>query len=107
MVRETLPGAEERAHAGWGVFNYYFNGELGYVGGQNGQGVLGLMRGAELDDAEGLLVATKRAKFMRQVRLSPGQPLPRAAIRALLLDAERRNLERGPPEREWRARKRR
>ena len=71
------------------------------MGGQNGEAVLGLTRGVELADPEGLLVGTKTAKFMRQLRLAPGATLPTSAIRELLLQAERLNLERGPPEREW------
>ena len=119
LVREVLPEAAERAHPGWGIFNYYLNGELGYVGGaparasrregkdgsssESDAAVLGFTRGVDLDDPRGLLTATSTARYMRQLRLPVGQPLPRDAIRDLLLQAARLNLERGPPEQEWRS----
>ena len=103
LVKEMLPEAEERAHLGWGIFNYYLNGELGYVGGQGDEAVLGLTRGVDLDDPAGLLVSSKSARYMRQLRLRPGAPLPESAIRDFLTQARRLNLERGSPEAEWRA----
>jgi hypothetical protein len=106
LVRETLPEARERAYAGPGIFNYYLHGELAHVGAQGDEVVLGLTRGVDLDDPDGLLTATKTARYMRQLRLPVGSPLPVPAIRELLLQAARLNIERGPPQREWRPRKR-
>jgi hypothetical protein len=56
---------------------------------------MGFTRGSELDDPEGLLSATKGARYMRQVRVAADQPLPVEAIKGLLLAAARVNLERG------------
>jgi hypothetical protein len=60
------------------------------------------MRGAELDDPDCLLTATKTARYMRQIRVSAGQPLPAATIRRLLLEAARVNIERAALARRWR-----
>jgi hypothetical protein len=102
LVRETVPEAEERAHTGWGIFNYYLHGELGYVGAQGDEAILGFTRGVDLEDPEGLLTTTKTARYMRQLRLPVGRALPAAAIRQLLLAAARLNIERGPRDHEWR-----
>ena len=104
LVKEVLPEAEERAHPGWTNFNYYLSGELGYVGAQGNTAVLGLTRGVDLADPAGLLTSTKGARYMRQVRIDAGDPIAHDAIVDLLLQARRLNLERGPPEAEWRAR---
>jgi hypothetical protein len=75
---------------------------LGYVGALGETAVLGLTRGIDLADPAKLLTATKGAKYMRQLRINAGEPVPRDAIVELLFQAMRLNLESGPPEREWR-----
>ena len=101
LVREVVPTAEERAHAGWGIFNFYLNGELLYIGAQGEVAILGFSRGSQLTDPDGLLVATKTARYMRQMRFATDE-LPEAAIRQMVAAAAQLNIERGPPEREWR-----
>jgi len=56
---------------------------------------VGFFRGAELDDPNGLLQGT--GKFMRHVKLRPGQPVDNEALRTLIQSAYvdmRQRLER-------------
>jgi len=96
LFRETLPEAEERAQPGWGIFNYYLGGELGYIGAQKGAAVAGFTRGIELDDRAGILSRSRGAKYMRRLFLLPGETLPRDELRGLLLQAALVNLGGAP-----------
>jgi len=104
----AVPGARDRARGGragarrLGHLQYYLHGELGYVGAQGDEAILGFTRGVDLEDPEGLLTTTKTARYMLQLRLPVGRALPAAAIRQLLLAAARLNIERGPLDHEWR-----
>ena len=97
LVREAIPEAEERPHPGWGIFNFYLEGELSYVGARKDAAVLGFSRGAALVDPAGLLTSTRGAKQMRQLRLRADQPLPREAIKGFLRQAVELNLRLGSP----------
>ena len=48
---------------------------------------VGFFRGAQLDDPKGILEGT--GKFMRHVKLRPGEPCDEAALKALIVTAHR------------------
>lgn len=83
-VRELLHDGHPTACVGDAAFTYV-NAFKAHVN-------VGFFRGAELADPDGLLEGTGR--FMRHVKLRPGQPLDDAALKRLVhaayLDMKRR-----------------
>jgi hypothetical protein len=76
-VRELLHDGHPTACVGDAAF--------GYVSAFRDHVNVGFFRGAELQDAKGLLEGIGR--FMRHVKLRPGQPIDDAALRALVVTA--------------------
>jgi hypothetical protein len=108
LVKTKVPGVTEKAQAAWKTINFDRNGGLIAIGGHANWATIGFMRGTELDDPEGRLQGT--GKTMRNVRIEPGTPIPRAYLSKLIAQAVKLNDEHGPPSgvgRAWGGAKRR
>ncbi len=90
-----MPGVTEKAQPGWKTFNFDHNGALAAVSAYQNWASVGFVRGAELEDAEGILEGT--GKGMRHVKVKRGDAVPRASLVSLLKQAARLNEELGPP----------
>jgi hypothetical protein len=84
LVRQTVPGVEERVYPGWRGIGYhdaqsrYFCGIFPQVASVR----LLFEHGAALDDPDGLF--TGGATQVRWIELNPGQPVPREGIERLI-----------------------
>lgn len=83
MIRDEAPAAVEAVK--WGHPTYGQGPDVCYVSAFTRHVNLGFFRGAELDDPEGLLEGS--GKRLRHVKLRPGEPWPRASLRALVREA--------------------
>lgn len=82
-VRELLHDGHPTACVGEAAF--------GYVNAFTAHVNVGFFRGAELPDPEGLLLGT--GKFMRHVKLHPGEPMDSKSLKRLI-DAAYRDMKR-------------
>jgi len=96
LVHRTVPGVTERAQPAWKTINFDYQGGLIAIGGHASWATIGFMRGVELDDPRGKLQGT--GKTMRNVRVLPGEPLPRAYLVKLIEQAKTLNHQFGAPE---------
>ncbi|HEX2207020.1 MAG TPA: DUF1801 domain-containing protein [Longimicrobium sp.] len=84
MVREMVPGVEERANAGWKGLGYH-DAQSGYFCGifpRPPAVRLLFEHGAALPDPDRLLMGD--TKQVRWIELRPGEPIPREGIRRLV-----------------------
>ncbi|MCU0499812.1 MAG: DUF1801 domain-containing protein [Anaerolineae bacterium] len=87
LIRQTIPSAKELMYRGWKGIGYH-HPESGYFCAlfpRAEQVNLGFEWGVDLPDPDNLLQGT--GKRLRYVVLTPGQTIPEAAIRQLLLIA--------------------
>ncbi len=95
LVKEAVPGVKEKPQPGWKTFNFDHNGALAAISAYQNWASLGFVRGAELEDPEGLLEGT--GKGMRHVKIPRGAAVPREQILPLLKQAAAMNESLGPP----------
>ncbi|MFY9551795.1 MAG: DUF1801 domain-containing protein [Thermoanaerobaculia bacterium] len=87
LVRSAVPGHDEVLFHG--APSFCIEGEpFCYLVGYPGHVKLGFCDGAALSDPAGLLRG--RGKYMRHVRLAPGEPFPTAALAHLVAQSVRR-----------------
>jgi hypothetical protein len=94
LVRAVLPEAEERMRPGWRVINYHLpvakrrTREVAWVMVEPIHVHLGFSYGAWMRDADTRLEGRReRLRKVRYVTFEPGATIPKARMRALLLEA--------------------
>jgi hypothetical protein len=95
LVKETVQEVREKPQPGWKTFNFDHNGALVSISGYQNWASMGFVRGAELEDANGVLEGS--GKGMRHVKIKRGADIPQAEIAALLSQAAALNERLGPP----------
>jgi len=95
LVREMVPDATEKAQPAWRTINFDHHGGLIALGGHAKWATIGFMRGVELADPEKRLQGT--GKTMRNIRVDPAVPIPRAYLVRLIGEAAALNEREGPP----------
>lgn len=95
LVKETLPWVKEKPQPKWKAFNFDHNGALLAISGYQNWASIGFVRGAELEDPDGMLEGT--GKGMRHVKVKRGETIRGPELAALIRQAAELNEKRGPP----------
>ena len=86
LARAALPGVEARIR--YGVPFYVARAPVCYVSVARAHVTFGLLRGADVPDASGLLTGTGKSDI-RKATFRPGEPLPRSVVAGWLREARR------------------
>lgn len=87
LIHQTLPAAKEKVISGWRILAYSKRNIFLYVSPSTERVAIGFTMGNELADPAGLMVRLGTARNSRNVLLKPGEALPLAPLRSLLLEA--------------------